>query len=237
MAGNKKRVKKYNGNTRPASGVNMLSLLERSGHVKKVKDVTKYLNRALGAFYIVGDQYHDPMTFGMDELLNNLSGDALTEGVRQYVDYLFGQNRTWQLEVFHFLDFDGIIECIPMKGEFSEMTLGIMGDIVDVFVKETKDSIFESPEYTGKEDCYKHYGYYLNWGDDIEFSHMEPLIIDAFFKVSRDLSLLKESISVNGKKIIDSITIKPIDVVGCDVTKLDTDYIEVNDTLIKELAA
>lgn len=237
MAGNKKRVRKSSGQGKRAGGIDLPTLLERSNHVKVVKDVTKYMNRALGAFYVVGDQHHNPMTFGFNEMTDNLSGESLTKATRQYVEYLFGERRFWQLEVFHFLEFDGIVECIPVRGGFPDMTLGVMGDVVEVFVRETKDIIFESPEYIGKEANYKHYGYYLNWGDDINFDHMDPLIIDAFLKVSNDLSLEKETVTVNGRKVIDSVAIPPMQVVGRDVTQLGTDFVEVTETLIKELAA
>ncbi|QDH47112.1 hypothetical protein PQC06_gp066 [Aeromonas phage LAh10] len=221
-----RKNKKYNPNKARGQGV-ITKLFESSSHVYKVKNITKYLNQALGAFYVVGDLYHDPMTFGMDVLTKNLSGDMLKTAQGQMLEFLFKEHRTWHIEVFHFFDFDGIVECVPVKGAFPEMTLGVIADLTTAFIEESRTVLFELPEYEGMEGHYKHFGYYLNYGDDIDFDHMDPLITEAFFKVSRDLTVNKAPASISGKHLIDCMTKTPDQIAGSEGVELTTDMIDI----------
>lgn len=209
-------------------------LLESSQHVRTVNDITKFLNQALGAFYVVGDIYHDPMTFGLDSLTKNLYGDNLKTAWRELLEFLFVKPNTWQLEVFHFFDFDGIIEVVPVRGAFPEMTLGVMADLTTAFVTETREVLFED-EFKGMEDKYVHFAYYLNWGDNIDFDHMDPLVTEAFFKVSRDLSVKKTPSSISGKHLIDCMVKSPDQIADSVGIELTTDMIEITPKLIATL--
>lgn len=211
------------------------NLLEGSQHLFMVNSVTKYLNQCLGSLYVVGDLYHDPMTFGMDTLKNNLSGHALQIAQKQLLEFLFETRNTWNLEVFHFFEDDGVVECVPVKGTFDGMTLGLMADLTTAFIEETRNVLFELPEFEYRKDKYVHFGYYINWGDNIDFDHMDPLITEAFFKVSRDLSVRKQPAHISGKRLIDCMVKTPAELTDSVGKELTTDMIELTDELIMQL--
>lgn len=210
-------------------------LLKGSQHTFMVNNITKYLNQCLGSFYVVGDLYHDPMSFGLDVLTKNLYGDSLQTAQRQMLSFLFEQPNVWNLEVFHFFDDDGIVECVPVKGTFEDMTLGIMADLTTAFIEETREVLFEMPEYECRKDKYSHFGYYINWGTDIDYDHMDPLITEAFFKISRDLSVKKKPASISGKRLIDCMVKTPAQLTDSEGILLTTDMIEVTEKLIASL--
>lgn len=198
--------------------------------------VHQTLNKALNSFYVVGDMYHEPICFGPSEINKALPDLGNKACWKELVNYLFGEARTWQVMVYHFLDHDGIIESIPVRMIIDDITLGLVADMVTPFINSSKEMIFEQEEYKGLESHYVNYGYYINWGDDINFDAMDGNNIEAFFKVTRDLSAQSDTVAIiNGKNLIDNLHKAPhVNAKAEEGVELTTNMVEVTEELLKE---
>lgn len=184
-------------------------------HRAKVTRITQSLNHALGKFYIIGDKNHLPMTFGLCELKNRLKGEDLKIGLEEAMKFLLDTPNTWMIAIYHFFDIDGIVEVIPVTCTVPDFTLGIACDLVPALIEETKVCILETEEYKDLKDYYSHHGYYINYGNDLNFDKMDGDLINAMFTVSKDLQMTSDNIpEVNGYKVLDNILKDPSEVTG-----------------------
>lgn len=200
-------------------------------------NVHRVLNKVIGAFYVVGDMYHNPICFGPSDINDDLPDLGNKSCWKELVHFLFGQPRVWQIAVYHFLEFDGIVQVVPMRMIVDDITLGLVADMVTPFANHGKTMLFEMEEYKGLEQHYVNYSYYINWGNDIDFDVMDEVLPPAFFKVTRDLSAVGTKLAViNGKNLIDNLHKSPHVNAGVAAgVELTTDMVEITEEFLKEL--
>lgn len=204
-------------------------------HRTKVASITQALNYALGKFYVIGDNYHAPMTFGLCELGKRLKGDDLKTAYEEAMKFLLDKPNTWVIAVYHFFNIDGMVEVIPVKCTVPEFTLGIACDLVPALIEETKSGLFETEEYKELMEYYTHSGYYINYGNDLNFDKMDQDLITAFFTVSKDLEKSSNEIpEVTGYKVLDSLLKDPSDVTGSsESVSLMSTMVELTEELLE----
>lgn len=188
-------------------------LRRRSIHISNV------MNHAINRFYMLGDMNHDPMSFHTSELNMYLKGHDLVIGLQELTKFFYSERREWILAVYHFFKVNGEIQVVPTQVTIQDALLNEVADATQGHIKTLKDSIIDVDDGHTEEN-YFFYGYYINFGDGLNMVAMEEDIIQAFFKVNKDLSEVSPEIrECNAEKVLRAIAGEKFSLVNSDALK------------------
>jgi hypothetical protein len=194
-------------------------------HASRSSAIKHTVNQALGKFYIVGDQAHMPISFGIAELAMRLRNPDLGTAKRLCLDFLFEEANSWVITVYHFFNHDGVINVVPIVGRIEKTTCDEAANVIIPLANESKTELLASEDFLGFDDDYMGYGYYMTWFNElgVNLDSLDDQLIPSLMKVNADFQTkIEKEVLFTGLDVVKQIGAEKFSISDSDA--IETEY-------------
>lgn len=183
------------------------------------------VNQAVGKFYVVGDQAHMPISFGIADLALRLRNPDLNLAKKLCFEFLFEESNSWVITIYHFFNHDGVINVVPVVGTVEQTTCQEAANIIIPLARESKAEILSTEPLLGFDDDYIGYGYYMTWFNElgVNLDNLDDQLIPSLMKVNKDFQTkIEKEVFFTGEDLVKQIKEEKFSI--SDSGAIETEY-------------